>query len=550
MHCSHSCSYPLTPSLISNSTIYSDAILSLLHSLLSCWTMFIQDYGIITTTIALMTLAGIGCLLGILLKNALPKHASKRTQSHDRKKKKRKGLKGKGRIRQYRKSVPEPEVVHDVKPMDEDSPRQVPDESMTVVETHVEEPMHDSIVTELLHSPTIPEEPLTPTPERSRVQSSSTVDTFADDASCDSVSIRSFSSAPTAVTVGSTGNSESGKSVRRSNKNNSNASKNQRKTHNNSNKSGTLGGGGRKVAAVVDTPETSSSRQPWSSQKPVASNRNQHPQDVPPRRPLQTGKPLAQTTGRFANLKEKDTRFESSRRIVNRPITGKGRNVPPGGRSNKNSAAQSSDPFLHSSTVPAKQSHNNGQGPITVTPQINSTSTQHFGSSVQYGSPYSSDAGYRTTQKKQELASFVATVGIVGSDAAALVANVADIDGLEHLSDIQFQLYGVGSDNQVQLGLLLAQRRRRRRNIRPPPGLSPIHDEPPTLFGSPNGRVPLVNLSSQVSAAPATQFPSTHPFAYAYDYSQQQEAIDDEESRIEAELQELGGKMVGSVLDF
>jgi hypothetical protein len=286
-----------------------------------------------------------------------------------------------------------------------------------------------------------------------------------------------------------------------------------------------------------------------SANKSAPSNRH-HPDG-----PRQSTK--SAPTGRFANLKEKDTRFDNPRarnnhnnaRVGGGGGNTKGRNNVQHGRNNttNRNAVQQHQPSESYGLAAAPAKH--APAPTARSPLRSAPShQQHFGSSVQYGSPYSPDI---SSQKKQDLASFIATVGLVGNEASALVANVADIDSLNRLSDVQFQLYGVGAEKQAQLGKLLEQRRRRRRPaVRPPPGLSPIHDEPPTLFGSPNR--PTVNLTPQFSSMnpSASHFPvaTTHPFAY--DEYQQPFMVDDEDSRIEAELQELGGKMIGSVLDF
>lgn len=520
---------------------HRDAVLSLLQSMASCWTIFIQDYGIITTTIALMTLVGLACLLGILLRNAVPKASSKRNLSHDKKKKKRKWTKGKGRLRPFRKVMSGPEPASDMKPVDEDPLTKVHEESIGVSTTPSEE-----YQTEMVPKPQgpTPDTPSTTTLPRPRVLSSSTVDTVRDDASCDSISVRSFSSAPTAVTVGSTGNSESGKSSRRS----SRAScKMQQKYQVTNGTTNVLGGGGGKVFAVDDRETAPSLRHASASPKPILSSRQNHPHDGFSRPMVQTPKPNAPATGRFANLKEKDTRFDNHRRCSNRPTSSKARIIPQG-RNSRYANVHPSE--LSPSRVSAKQPYDiSSQRQVALTPQRKANSNQDFVRSVQYGSTYSPDV-FQTTQKKTELGSFIATVGIVGDDAAALVANVPDIDGLASLSDIQFQLYGVGADKQAQLGRLLEQRLGHPScNIRPPPGLSLIHDEPPTLFGSPNRTSPPnLNLSRPVLKPPSTRYLASHPFAY--DENQYEGAMDEEESRIEAELQELGGKMIGSVLDF
>jgi hypothetical protein len=170
-------------------------------------------------------------------------------------------------------------------------------------------------------------------------------------------------------------------------------------------------------------------------------------------------------------------------------------------------------------------------------------SSQQLGGSptVHYGSPYTYSPD-PVAHRKKALASFVARAGLVGNDASVLIANVADIDALERLSSVQFQLYGIAPDKQARLAYMLSERRQNS-SVRPPPGLSPVHDEPPTLFGSPNRPI---NLSPQFSSISAGQFQLLSDGRRFVSYSKS----DDAESQIEAELQELGGKMVEGILDF
>ena len=547
---------------------FRDAILSLLHSVASCWTIFIQDYGIVTTTIALMTLAGIGCLLGILLKNALPKsgnrssnHNSRRSQAaaQEKKKKKRKGgVKGKGgRLRPFRKSERE------FKPIDEDASLS---HELTTTKGADESQSKDAASRpDTLHflgteaNATTDDVP----PLRPRMQSASTLDTIGDDASCDSISVHSSVSMPSAVTVISTVHSESGKSNKKSTRNGSSSSsisssssknsrgKNQRMQHM-KNHTSSLGGVRGNVGTVnVLLPATPTASRQTAGPKAVLSNGQHLSRDGPRPPSTQVGKQLPATSGRFAHLKEKDTRFEHPRRTTNRLSSGKGKIISQGGPGHKNSLAQSSNPFQSANILGKPSNDVHSQAPlVSVIPQRNYESKKYVGNSVQF---YSLD-GSQSTRKKLELGAFLASVGIFGDDAAALIANVLDIDCLEYLSDTQFLLYGISAEKQAHLGQLLEQRRHGRllqNQIRPPPGLSPIHDEPPTLFGGSPHRsgAPLpMNLSSQLSSIPTTRYLSSHPFAY--DETQYPGLLDDEESRIEAELQELGGKMIGSVLDF
>jgi len=524
-----------------------DAILSILHSFVSCWTMFIQDYGIITTTVALMTLAGIGCLLGILLKNALPKNNSKRALPPEKKKKKRKGMKGKGgRVRQFRCNS-----SNNAKPIPEDEQVEETSADLLLTQQTVElEPSSPvnidnrySIVVPLDKSTNSGTEAGTEPLGRPRTL---TGDTSCDDTSCDSASIRSFASAPTAVTIGSTENSEStkpGKNPKRNNR--------RKQSHVSSKR------GGKKVSPSQASSDSVPADKPSTRCNITSSDNLQLPPNESRgfRNSNHYTKETTPTTGRFANLKERDTRFDNvSSNNYRRNGTrngGKGRGQQ--GRNNRNSNSRT--PALQSVSFVSppvsiqerdqqavslqKPSFSGSRSPSI---QVISNNQNQCDNSVQYGSPYSCSSDHR--RKKEELRSLFHKVGLIGNEAASLASNVADVEALERLSDRQLQLYGIPADKRARLCILFAGRRQHS-EIRPPPGLPPVHDEPPTLFGSSN-RSPSLYLP-QLSAKTFQQKPLAHMFAYD---EHQQLTATDEESRIEAELQELGGQMVGSILDF
>mmetsp|Transcript_39026 Transcript_39026/g.44512 ORF Transcript_39026/g.44512 Transcript_39026/m.44512 type:complete len:522 (+) Transcript_39026:813-2378(+) len=521
--------------------------------------MFIQDYGIITTTVALMTLAGIGCLFGILLKNALPKHNSKLALPPEKKKKKRKGSKGKGgRVRQFRGNS-----SNNTKPIPEDE--QVKETSADLLSTHEQLMLRTTTKKQAIEAATILQQnndcsqfnavllhkdknlgTISSTEPLERPRTLTGDDSF-DDTSCDSASLQSFASAPTAVTIGSTGNSESTKTGKHSTQNN------WRKQNNFS-----LRRGGKKLSALQASsdciPDKSISRCYISSEHsrlPTNESRgfrnlNHHTKQTSP------------TSGRFANLKEKDTRFNNVNNINCKRSGNGNRNGGKGriqqGKNNKNSKLRT--PALQSASflLPAISAQKRHQQSISSQKclitnkhlssiQATSNHNQCRGS-VECGNPYICSPDLRR-KKKEELLLLLEKVGISRNEAESIASNVADVQGLEHLSDRELQLYSIPADKRARLSILFAGRRQHS-EIRSPPRLSPVHDEPPTLFGSSNRSSSL--YLPQLSAKTIKQKPLTHNFAY--DEHQHLAQITDEESRIEAELQELGGQMVGSILDF
>jgi len=161
----------------------------------------------------------------------------------------------------------------------------------------------------------------------------------------------------------------------------------------------------------------------------------------------------------------------------------------------------------------------------------------------------------RHTPGKMELAGFLAQVGLMGPDCADLLRNANSVDSLERLTDAQYRLYGVSADKQAEILWMLEVRRRSRENprpwnrtpigvVRPPPGLSDYRCANPFSVPSPPPFAAMNQEPSQNLFVP----PATSPLFAHHQTMNAAEA--EEESRIEAELQELGGQMVGSVLDF
>lgn len=214
---------------------------------------------------------------------------------------------------------------------------------------------------------------------------------------------------------------------------------------------------------------------------------------------------------------------------------------------------------------------------------------------------------------KIELAAFLAQVGLVGSACAELLADLFDVDALAALTPDQLFSYKICHEKQLEIKALLEARRMRlqqqRRNaptvLRPPPGLgfkpdglkgvlpssgsglgvsnsslinpsqSPI--QPPPRFNSENtsgfllpptstnqneSNITLPSLtnteSSFISGADPNMKPlnSTitlpRPFAINPNHFPRFQVSETEtdDDKIDADLQQLGDRMVGSILDF
>jgi hypothetical protein len=185
----------------------------------------------------------------------------------------------------------------------------------------------------------------------------------------------------------------------------------------------------------------------------------------------------------------------------------------------------------------------------------------------------------RITSGKVELAAFLARVGLVGTVCSDLVEALDNVDALYRLSDAQFEIYNVSSDQKLRVDMMLEARRRARveaafassprSSVRPPPGLmAPTVNQSATLLSPPRLNPATYSSESDIpsvgymatsrtdidfgSSPPmggeiqTLQVPSLSSFSTYQGPSNG--SRDDEE--IEAELQELGGQMIGSVLDF
>lgn len=226
--------------------------------------------------------------------------------------------------------------------------------------------------------------------------------------------------------------------------------------------------------------------------------------------------------------------------------------------------------------------------PTTPTPSFYGIATQPgrtntLSNPTMYNASETNRGGYMTTGKI-ELTAFLARVGIVGTACEDLVEALDNVDGLYRLSDAQFELYNVSPDEKHRIDMMLEARRRVRAeatlvsstagsSIRPPPGLSvppadnanqtTVRLSPPCLnpatYTSESGIPPVGYMATSrtdvdfgssppMSGSNTQQIPSLSLLSsYNVSNSGIGEQADEE---IEAELQELGGQMIGSVLDF
>jgi len=210
--------------------------------------------------------------------------------------------------------------------------------------------------------------------------------------------------------------------------------------------------------------------------------------------------------------------------------------------------------FSSSPTVFFRRSHPQNLSSTLVPKSPNVLNRATDGSSIHHISSYfcsSLETGSKKWEK-EELCSLLDRIGLVGDFAVPLVSAIADVDALECLSDMQLHSYGLSSDQQAYLSILLAERRKHKQVD---PGIRV--ESPPTLFEvSPQNKSstssPLLPCST--SSVLETLLFKQHPWACRVDDCDHLEQIngsdtDEEESRIEADLQELGGQMIASILD-
>ena len=459
----------------------------LLESSAACWTTLIQDYGSIATLVALVTLIGIGFLLGAMLRGVMPRSSSKRgVASKERKKKKRKGhyhLR-RGRIRQ-------PHFRSTTSPIPEEEDEE-PKEVLVADNNNNNNNAKNQSVAKLPRDETPKESPSRSVPEpttataatttttttsaaKPRKYSYSTTDsTLPDDVSCGSTSVVSFASAPTAVTMTSA-SEQSGKSTksqeepkRRGNSNSSSNKKQKSKrskqqdrsgsssSHNSNNNSKRSGQkkNRKPVSEAVSAGTTTATKDQGKRADGVRGSRKEN------------RLPLKARTQNDSDGKSRlsSSSSSSSQRVVPNPVDSFFSSSSPSTLqfahdNNNNDNNSNGATHYHNNTLPAISQ--NFSATIGAQPAVSFASSSP--SSVRYEqdhphSFFSGDTG--CSAEKMELAAFLARVGITGSACADFIASVTDVEALGRLSEAQFRSYGVSVEQKGLISSLLEERRR------------------------------------------------------------------------------------------
>ena len=201
-----------------------------------------------------------------------------------------------------------------------------------------------------------------------------------------------------------------------------------------------------------------------------------------------------------------------------------------------------------------------------------------------------------TSREKSDMANCLYQAGLVDTVVLSLLSSVDNVDTLKTLSNSQFHQLGVSPEEQARIRWLLDLRKQSRTGqqqqqhstlrsstaaLPPPPGLSlesVIHNNNndannnTTTTMSPTDGTTIVHSPAVVQTPSpynpfATSFyPTDNPFAVqpqssfrtvpimttttTESFPSTMNTAQKDERRIEAELQELGGQMVGSILDY
>lgn len=215
----------------------------------------------------------------------------------------------------------------------------------------------------------------------------------------------------------------------------------------------------------------------------------------------------------------------------------------------------------------------------------------------------------RYTPGKIELAAFLAQVGLIGAACADLLADLADVDALAKLTPTEYEMYKIGPGKQAEIGAMLEARRRRQEQekqaaqqqqrqwsapvVRPPPGFSreevamgrnggdgptvaPVgvaESQLPFLSSAGGSGYGLTDLQQNQTRDQRVSLSHGNESSFsglvdgvgvglngvsgtftqvAFGGVEHSTRVQEQEdsSKIEADLQELGGRMVGSILDF
>jgi hypothetical protein len=547
-----------------------NAIRAIMESSSTCWNYVVADFGILTTIMALATFGSMLFLVFIVHRTLASRTPAQITQTDHNKKKKRKGnhLRGGGgrgaRIKNKGKhhagSRPRPVSP----PLEKQTEEDKTDDNVQKVEKEDHAPMDNSErKTDFLPKQLSTKETLAKS-HRPRVESSSTVDTTAmlDDQSIESASVASAPSTVSTVV--------SSRSPRSLNRLEEGKKKDSKKLTNKRGKKGSSSLKGYGISSA------SPSRTDYAYQ-PSSKNENS---------PAIVGNAAVRSRSRRGGGNQNTRRqvrsladrmaspvpTASNNSLFSTPLSSPTNPLVHGSKTSHALSIHSLQ--AHTSTSPSQFSHE----PTTSLP--NHSATQMGQTNMFFNSSnFDASESNRITSGKVELAAFLARVGLVGTVCSDLVEALDNVDALYRLSDAQFEIYNVSSDQKLRVDMMLEARRRARveaafassprSSVRPPPGLmAPTVNQSATLLSPPRlnpatysseSDIPSVGYmatsrtdidfgrSSPMGGGSQTlQVPSLSSFSTYQGPSNG--SRDDEE--IEAELQELGGQMIGSVLDF
>lgn len=165
---------------------------------------------------------------------------------------------------------------------------------------------------------------------------------------------------------------------------------------------------------------------------------------------------------------------------------------------------------------------------------------------------------------KIELAEFLAQVGLVGTVCSDLLEDLDDVDALSRLSDAQLELYNVNPEKMARINWMLGacdacsspttlSSAHAASRIRPPPDLIAKSSDPlsPSRLNKAVGHdARELRLRYRTDVGFGQSGTKLELPSLLQSYNVSTNSLYDEEDQIEAELQELGGQMVGSILDF
>ena len=549
----------------------------------------IADYGVFPTLAVLATFASMILLVYVLHRTLSPRtpRNNQTIKTLERKKRKRKGNHprgGRGRIKGKAKDSAETRrPVSPVRKVEElhsiaAGASNVEDEVVSMDESHHKT---DFLPKELTAKGPALE------PSRQRVTSCSTVETVAmDDHSIESASVQSTASAPSAS---STTVSHSPLSMRRLEEGKK-KSKNTDNGRTNTNKRGRKGSASKGCGAMVASPSRPEFSLPLTKNATAISPATVvNTPNAGLSRSRRSGNPNA--NGRTLADRLYSPVPASNDSLFSTPLSSPTHASMKTGKMTPSQTYSLQTPLLNppppSSSLFFREPIESSYSPTTPTSNYATnvfSANQSGGSNLFYNArnysvPHS--ASPRCSPGKMELAAFLAQVGLAGTVCDDLLEALDDVDALYRLSDSQFELYNVSSDQKLRIAMMLEARRRARVGstlfpllspsspsaIRPPPGLSAPREiaefvnrmivPPPclnqtTYASESSSSVGYLNDRTDVDfgGSPSlTGKPRLPSLLSSYDVSNDS-LYEQGDEEIEAELQELGGQMVGSLLDF